>query len=80
MAQIKVRDLDDWIVNVLRDHALSSGNSLEQHLRDVLKNAALANQKSFAAQQLEHLAAFKQKHGIIADSTPDIRQDREQHG
>lgn len=80
MAQIKVRELDDWIVSVLRENASLEGQSLEQHLRDLLKEAALANQKRFAEEQLAHLSAFESKHGVLPDSTPGIRSDRELRG
>ncbi len=77
MTQIKVRDLDDWIVNVLRDNALNAGCSLEQHLRDVLKDAVLASQLEFAKEQAKHLSEFEQKFGTLPASTEGIRQDRD---
>ncbi|MCA9185516.1 MAG: hypothetical protein R3E01_36525 [Pirellulaceae bacterium] len=80
MAQIKVRDLDDWVVHVLRDNAISAGHSLEQHLRDILKATALADQKRFAEEQRRHLAEFKDQHGELTDSSVGIREDRESNG
>ena len=77
MPQIKVRDLDEWIVNVLRENALNSGHSLEQHLRDVLKDAALASQLQFAKEQAKHLVAFEDQFGTLPDSTEGIREGRE---
>jgi len=80
MAQIKVRELEDWILSILRENASLEGHSLEQHLRDILKEAALANQKQFAEEQLEHLSSFEAKHGVLIDSTLGIREDREIRG
>jgi plasmid stability protein len=80
MAQVKVRELDDWIVSVLSENASLEGHSLEQHLRGILKEAALANQKRFAKEQLEHLAQFEAEHGMLTDSAPGIREDRELRG
>ena len=80
MAQIKVRDLDDWIVNVLKDNATNAGQSLEQHLRQLLKEAALADQMLFAKEQAIHLDEFHSKFGTLADSTEGIREDRMQNG
>jgi len=37
MAQIKVRELEDWILSILRENASLEGHSLEQHLRDILR-------------------------------------------
>lgn len=80
MAQIKVRELDDWIVSVLRENATLEGSSLEQYLRDILKEAALKHQHKFAQEQLEHLSDFEAKHGVLTDSTLGIREDRELRG
>ncbi len=80
MAQVKVRDLDEWIVNVLRDNALNSGHSLEQHLRILLKDAALASQLEFAKEQAKHLVVFEEKFGTLPDSTEGLREERWQRG
>jgi len=76
MEQIKVRQLEDWIVGVHRDIAQESGQSLEQHLRDVLREAALASQRRFAEKQAVHLHNFEEKFGVLPDSTEGIREDR----
>lgn len=77
MAQIKVRDIDDWIVDVLKDNATDVGQSLEEHLRHVLKDAALANQYRFAKEQAVFLHEMAEKHGTLPDSTDGIREDRQ---
>ena len=78
MGQIKVRQLDDWIVGVHQDMAKQAGYSLEQHLREVLRDAALANQRRFGKEQAMHLLNFKEKFGVLAESVEGIREDREQ--
>ena len=80
MAQIKIRELDDWIVGVLRDKALAEGHSLEQHLRDVLKDVALDAQMRFAEEQAKFLVEFEEEFGVLPDSTEGIRQDRSIQG
>ena len=80
MAQIKVRDVDDWIVSVLKDNATNSGQSLEQLLRQLLKDAALADQLRFAKEQAVRLNEFNEKFGTLSDSMEGIREDRMLHG
>ncbi len=80
MAQIKVRELDDWIVNVLRDQAINSGQSLEQHLRQLLRTVALDDQLRFAKEQAVFLDDFNEKFGTLRDSTEGIREDRVLNG
>lgn len=76
MGQIKVRQLADWIVGVHQDLARDAGQSLEQHLRDVLRDAALRSQRRFGKEQAEHLMRFKDAFGRQTDSTESIRDDR----
>lgn len=76
MGQIKVRQLADWIVGVHQDMAADAGQSLEQHLRDVLRETALESQRRFGREQAEQLAIAKEKYGTLPDSTEAIRKDR----
>ena len=77
MSQIKVRNLDDWIVDVHRDQATAEGVSLEQHLRELLKDSALASQRRFAEEQVAYRKEFSEQFGVLPSSTDGIRQDRE---
>ena len=42
------------------------------------EQAVLKSQRRFGEKQAKHLAAFKKKFGVLADSTEGIRKDREQ--
>ncbi len=78
MGQVKVRELEEWIVGVHRDLAMQAGQSLEQHLRDVLKASALESQRRFAQEAAEQLEAARKKYGVLPSSLDVIREQREQ--
>lgn len=78
MGQIKVRELEEWIVGVHRDLALQAGQSLEQHLREVLKESALTSQRNFARDAAEQLEVAQRKYGVLPSSIEIIRDLREQ--
>ncbi len=80
MAQIKARNIDDWVVDVLKDKATRSGCSLEQYLRHLLKEAALDDQLQFAKEQMAFLGRSAEKFGTLPDSTEGIREDRMLNG
>ena len=77
MGQVKVREIEEWIVGVHRDLAMQAGQSLEQHLRDVLKESALESQRSFAREAAEQLDAARKKYGVLPSSVDLIREQRE---
>ena len=77
MGQIKVRGLDEWIVGVHRDMAAEAGQSLEQHLRDVLRELVLESQRRFATEAAEHLDEARRARGVLASSVDIIREQRE---
>ncbi|MBN1358995.1 MAG: hypothetical protein JW993_00305 [Sedimentisphaerales bacterium] len=75
MAQILVRDLDDEIVQRLKDRARQHGRSLEAEARQILSRAAglsFADARRLARQWHKKLAGRR-----LPDSTDLIRQDRQ---
>lgn len=76
MGQVKVRELEEWIVGVHRDLAMQAGQSLEQHLREVLKDSALMSQRKFAREAAQQLEAAHQKYGMLPSSIDLIREQR----
>jgi antitoxin FitA len=75
MAQVIVRNLDDEVVSSLKLKAELKGHSLEQELRDILKQAAgLTKEEKLAL--IDSIRA-KQKQRLKDDSTDLIREDRD---
>ena len=77
MADVKVRKLDDWVVEYHKRRAAEAGRSLEDQLRHALKEAALAPRREFAKRVRRRLARLRAKYGIMPDSTPGIRAERD---
>lgn len=77
MGQILVRNLDDDIIDSLKERALQRGTSLEQVARDAL--ADLANRQDQAAwlAEMDALRA-ETKPDPAWDTVAEIRKDREQ--
>jgi len=77
---VKIRKLEDWVVEALRDRARRAGHSLENELRRVLTDEALAAQHA-AGRRFETLRReMVKKHGVFADSVPLMREDRDARG
>ena len=80
MADVRVRNLDDNIVAQLKDRARMHGNSLEGELRDVLTEVAMQPRREIAEQAAKLRTAMKAELGILNDSTPFIREERDSRG
>lgn len=82
MAQVLVRNLDDHVVERLKQKAAAKGCSLEQHLREVLTEAARLDREEFiriADQIRESVAARQAALGLPpTDSTELVRQMRDE--
>jgi plasmid stability protein len=82
MAEIKVRQLPEWVVDAHKQQAQRTGQSLEQHLRTVLTESARAHRRSF----LESAKACREKleqqlGGKLTDRTADVvREMRNERG
>jgi plasmid stability protein len=81
MADVKIRNLDDWVLSSHRTRAKAAGRSVEEELRHVLTESALAVRREWAA-RLEKLRAEMRAEngGPMPDSTPGIREDRDSWG
>jgi plasmid stability protein len=77
MADVKIRKLDDWVVESFRAQARRAGRSLEAELRRTLTDVA----RERRAELLGEINAFRDelraRYGELPDSTPLIREIRE---
>jgi len=80
MADVKVRNLPDWVVHSFKARASHAGRSLEEELRLLLTEEAAKRRQ----ETLRKLKAFqdkmRKKYGVLSDSTPGIREDRQARG
>jgi len=74
MAQVLVRDLDEWVVHALKARAAIQGRALEQELRDVLTAAARSGgpERAALAAQIRAMTARP-----TSDSTALLRAERD---
>jgi plasmid stability protein len=80
MADVKIRKLEDWVVETHRSVAEKAGRSLEEELRRIVTEAALLPQKAFAHEVRGLQERLAEKYGVMPDSTPLIREDRDRRG
>jgi antitoxin FitA len=80
MAEVRVRNVEDWVVAALRARAKRHGKSLEGELREALKEEVLRPQREAAAELRAAREEMRGKYGLMSDSTVGIREDRDRHG
>ena len=80
MSEVRVRNLESWVVTHLRDQAKRNGRSLEAELRDLLRREA-ARPKHELATDLDRMRGeLLETYGPFSDSVADIRADRDARG
>jgi plasmid stability protein len=80
MADVKIRKLDDWVVASFRARARQAGRSLEEELRQFLTEAARERRRDFADKLEAFTEKLRSKYGEMPDSTPLIREGRDEFG
>jgi plasmid stability protein len=80
MTDVRIRNVDPWILDSLRLRARENGNSLEGELRTLLRTEAM-RPKLELAEELHHMRGeLREKYGTFSDSTAIIREDRDARG
>ena len=80
MTEVRVRNVDAWVVEWHRQQAKREGHTLEAELRRIMTRAALERRESMAEAMRADLAQLRGKYGLFPDSAPDIRRERERRG
>ena len=80
MTEVRVRNVDDWVVEWHRHQAKLDDRSLESELRQVITDAALTKKREIANEMRTGLAELRSKYGAFSDSAKIIREDRESRG
>jgi plasmid stability protein len=80
MAEVRVRKLEDWVVDWFRTQARQHGESLEGELRQVLTDVAQERKRAVAAGLRADLEALRKQYGTFSDSAALIREDRDLRG
>jgi plasmid stability protein len=77
MADVKIRDLDDHLVAFYRQRAAHKGVSLEEELRQTLAEERARVREQALTEIDAHLAEMERRYGVLPDSTPGIRAERD---
>jgi plasmid stability protein len=80
MAEMKIRKLDERLVETFRARAWQAGRSLEEVLRQLLTDTARDRRRQLIAELDELNAGLRDKYGELPDSTPLIRPERDRCG
>jgi len=80
MTDVRVRNVDDWVVESLRLRARSEGQSLEGALRELLRQEALRPKQELADRLRRTRAHLYKKYGRLSDSAELIRAERDERG
>jgi hypothetical protein len=80
MSEVRVRNLEPRVVEMLREQAQRAGCSLEAYLRERLRDEAMRPRREWAAKLKTRQDEFRQKYGVLSDSAELIRQDRDERG
>lgn len=76
MAQVLIRNLEDNVVEALKKRAAAEGKSLEESLRELLREAALPEVARRLA-IIDRIRALGPQSKRQSDSTKLIRKDRD---
>ncbi|MGE0722934.1 MAG: hypothetical protein AB7O45_01095 [Alphaproteobacteria bacterium] len=80
MADVKVRGLREDVVEFHRAQAQAAGRSLEEELRRLLTDTALAQRAEAIRELNEGREKLRKRYGVFPDSTEIIRAERDERG
>ncbi len=78
MADVKIRNVPDWLVEWHKQRAASEGISLEERLRQLLHEEMIEQRRKILRKLDTLCAAIEQESGTLPDSTPLIREARQE--
>jgi plasmid stability protein len=82
VAEVKIRQLPDWVVEAHKEQAQRTGTSLEQHLRALITESARAQKRSFLQRARACREDLERELGRkLPDRTADVvREMRDERG
>ncbi len=78
MADVKIRNLPDWLVEWHKRRAEADGVSLEERLRGMMSDSYEQTRKRLHGLSVELTEESRRKCGTLSDSTAVIRAGREE--
>ncbi len=80
MTELRIRNVDPWIVESLRLRARANGKSLEGELRELLRQEAMRPKEELGEELRRMRGELREKYGTFSDSAALIREDRDTRG
>jgi plasmid stability protein len=80
MTEVRIRNVDEWVVESIRARARATGRSLEATLRELLRQEALRPKQALADELRRMRGELRQKYGTFTDSAALVREDRDERG
>ena len=80
MSELRVRNMEEWVIAELKTQAKTHGRSLEAEVRQGLRDLVLRRKRELGSELRAELAALQDKYGQFSDSAALIREDREARG
>jgi plasmid stability protein len=77
---VRVRNVDDWVVEWHCHRARPEGRSLEGDLRQILTDAALAQKRAITAEMRTGIQELRAAYGTFSDIAAIIREIRDERG
>lgn len=77
MTELRIRNVDEWIVDIHRHNAKRNGVSLESEIKRILSDAAFAKRQATAKKLESHRNQMRDKYGEFPSSVGFIRDLRE---
>lgn len=80
MTDLRIRNMNDEALAELRARAKRDGVTLEALSRELLVEGAFRPRRALAAELAKFQEALREQYGILPDSTPGIREERDRRG
>jgi len=80
MTEVRIRNVEPWVVDEIRRHACAKGQSLEGALRELLQEEAMRPKLERANKLRALREVLRKKYGTFSDSATLIREDRDARG
>jgi plasmid stability protein len=77
MAELRIRNIDDWIIDHHRHNARKKGITLGEEIKAVLSDSVVARRQKRVEELRKNAEALRAKYGTFPSSVPYIREMRE---
>lgn len=80
MSELRIRNVEEWIVETFRTLAKLNGRSMEAEIKELLRDRARSRKESLADELRAMNRDLEDKYGLLPDSAEYIREDRDNGG